>query len=148
MADPLAEDLDDVPKDDEIGRADDKIGVVDDCFTLINPELVAGCEPDEPRDETDSDDNDETGFADDVGPADDTGTTDGACTSPADDAEERDDTFPGYPVSMFGLRFNGIFSFNWCFSRHHESVLRSPVRKQDTGLPLITRCRYSRRSNT
>jgi hypothetical protein len=107
---------DDGCRDDEIGRADDKIGVVDDGFTLLNPELVAGCEPDEPRDETDRDDNDETGFADDVGPADDTGTTDGACTSPAEDAEERDDTLPGYPVSMFGLRFNRIFSFHWCFS--------------------------------
>jgi hypothetical protein len=128
---------DDGCTDDEIGRADDKIGVVDDCFTLINPELVVGCEPDEPRDDTDSDDNDETGFADD------TGTTDGAYTSPADDAEERDDTLPGYPVSMFGLRFNRIFSSNWCFSRHHErtTISRPQARYQTsayTSVPLLT----------
>jgi hypothetical protein len=136
----LTEDADDARTDDEIGsaddecrddeigvvddgRSDDKIGVVDDGFTAINPELVVGCEPDEPRDETDSDDNDETGFADDVGPADDTGTTDGPCTAAADDAEERDDTLPGYPVSIFGLRFDRIFSSNRCFSRHHERTM-------------------------
>jgi hypothetical protein len=116
---PLTEDADDEVRDDEIGLADDEIGLADDetgsaddgC-TLITPELMAGCEPDEPRDETDSDDNDETGFADDPGPADDTGTMDGRPIAAADDAEERDETLPGYPVSMFNLRFNRIFSFN------------------------------------
>ena len=101
MADdnPLTDDADDGVRDDEIGLADDETGSADDVTgsaddgcTLINPELMVGCEPDEPREETDTDDNDETGFADDPGPADDTGTMDGRPVAAADDAEERDET--------------------------------------------------------